>query len=240
VLDLVNQSRLKLDFEKTVVADLPRVVERRVEEVIDWMVASDMRQWQGVMERLERRRVHHADRMVGRVGGGFEHDRSRLLESVRREAQRAVETYDQEAESSRLAESVQAAVASVAALQVGALGLGAVVVVLASTTLADVTGILAAGAVSLLGLLVLPAKRQMAKNELRAKVVAMRERLMEALTGQFDHERERSIQRLREAMGPYTRFVRSEGERLAEARDSLRSLREGLLALKERVEGGSY
>jgi small GTP-binding protein len=236
VLDLVNQSKLKRDFEKTVVADLPHVVERRVEEVIDWMVTSDMRQWQGVMERLERRRIHHADRMVGRVRGGFEHDRSRLLENVRREAQRAVETYDQEAESSRLAESVQAAVASVAALQVGALGLGAVVVVLASTTLADVTGILAAGAVSLLGMLVLPAKRQLAKNELRGKVTAMRERLMGALTVQFDHELERSIQRLREAMGPYTRFVRSERERLADARDSLRQLREDLLALKERVE----
>ena len=238
VFDLVNQSKLKLDFEKTVVADLPRVVERRVEEIIDWMVASDMRQWQGVMERLERRRVHHADRMVGRVGS-FEHDRTRLLESVRREAQRAVESYDQEAESSRMAESVQAAVAGVAALQVGALGLGAVVVVLASTTLADVTGILAAGAVSVLGLLVLPTKREMAKNELRGKVAAMRGRLMEALTGQFDHELERSINRLREGMGPYTRFVRSEGERLAEARDALRRLREALLALKERVERGS-
>jgi hypothetical protein len=41
-------------------------------------------------------------------------------------------------------------------------------------------------------------------------------------------------------MGPYTRFVRSEGERLADARDSLRRLREGLLALKDRVEGGSF
>src|SRR5687768_12960672 len=235
VFDLINQSKLKLDFEKAVVADLPRVVERRVEEIIDWMVTSDMKQWQGVMERLERRRVHHADRMVGRVGA-FEHDRVRLLESVRREAQRAVESYDQEAESSRMAESVQAAVASVAALQVGALGLGAVVVVLASTTLADVTGILAAGAVSVLGLLVLPTKREMAKNELREKVAAMRHRLMEALTGQFDHELERGIHRLREGIGPYTRFVRSEGERLAEARQSLRRLRDALLALKERVD----
>ena len=63
---------------------------------------------------------------------------------------------------------------------------------------------------------------------------------MEALTGQFDHELERSIHRLREGMGPYTRFVRSEGERLAEARDALRRLRDALLALKERVERGSH
>ena len=236
VFDLVNQSKVKREFEKSVLADLPRVVEKRVDEVIDWMVQNDMRQWQGVMERLERRRLHHADRMVGRVTGGFEHDRAQLLERVRREAQRAVETYDQEAEANRLAESVQTAVASVAALQVGALGLGAVVVVLATTTMADITGILAAGALSIIGLLVLPAKREMAKNELRTKVEAMRVRLMSALTGQFDHELERSLQRLREAMGPYTRFVRGEGERLTDARASLRGLRERLLALKERVD----
>jgi hypothetical protein len=64
----------------------------------------------------------------------------------------------------------------------------------------------------------------------------MRQRLMDALTRQFDHELERGIHRLREGIGPYTRFVRSEGERLAEARQSLRRLREGLLALKERVD----
>jgi hypothetical protein len=37
-------------------------------------------------------------------------------------------------------------------------------------------------------------------------------------------------------MGPYTRFVRSERERLADARTSLRDLRDRLLALKEKVE----
>ena len=236
VFDLVNQSKLKRDFEKTVVADLPRLVERRVGEVIDWMVASDMRQWQAVMERLERRRLQHGDRMVGRVGGGFEYDRARLLERVQRETQRAVESYDQEAEASRLADSVQKAVASVAALQVGALGLGTVLVILATTTMADVTGILAAGAMSLIGLLVLPAKRERAKSELRGKVAAMRERLMGALTSQFDHELEHSLVRLREAMGPYTRFVRSERERLADARESLRGLRDRLHALKARVD----
>jgi small GTP-binding protein len=237
VFDLVNQSKLKREFEKTVIADLPRLVERRVSEVIDWMVASDMRQWQAVMERLERRRLHHGDRMLGRVGGGFEYDRARLLERVQREAQRAVETYDQEAEASRLADSVQKAVASVAALQVGALGLGTVLVILATTTMADVTGILAAGAMSLIGLLVLPAKRERAKNELRGKVAAMRERLMGALTSQFDHELEHNLVRLQEAMGPYTRFVRSERARLADALQSLRGLRDSLHALKERVEG---
>ena len=238
IFDLVNQSRIERAFDTEVLGDLPRVVERRVEEVIDWMVANDLRQWQGVMEQLERRRLKHADRIIGRVAGVFEHDRARLLESVRREAARALETYDREAEARRLAESVQAAVAGTAVVQVSAIGLGTLVTMLATTTLADMTGILAAGAVSVLGLLILPARRKAAKDELRAKVEQMRARLMESLTGQFDHELEKSLQRIREAISPYTRFVRSERERLTEVRDELRRIRGGLLAVKEQIPAG--
>jgi small GTP-binding protein len=235
VFDLVSQTKLKRAFERDVVADLPKLVEKRVEEVIDWMVQSDVRQWQGVMEHLERRRTHHEGRLVGRVMGVFEHDRTRLLEGVRREAQRAVETYDRDKESSRLAESVQVAVAGTAALQVGALGLGTIVTMLATTTMADMTGILAAGALSVLGLLILPARRSAAKSELRAKVEDMRGRLMAALTRQFDEELEKSLQRIREAISPYTRFVRAEKDRLGEVRQELRRLREGLERIRAEV-----
>jgi hypothetical protein len=235
VFDLVSQSKLKRAFEREVVADLPQLVEKRVEEVIDWMVQSDLRQWQGVTEHLERRKAHHSDRLVGRVMGVFEHDRARLLEGVRREAQRALETYDRDKESSRLAESVQVAVAGTAALQVGALGLGTIFTMLATTTMADMTGILAAGALSVLGLLILPARRAAAKNELRAKVEDMRKRLMSALTAQFDQELEKSLQRIREAVAPYTRFVRAEKERLGEVRADLGRLRDGLQRIQAEI-----
>ena len=127
-----------------------------------------------------------------------------------------------------MAESVQVAVAGTAALQVGALGLGTIVTMLATTAMGDITGLLAAGALSVVGLLVLPAKRGTAKNELRTKVEAMRKRLMEALTGQFDHEMAHSLTRIREAVSPYTRFVRAERERLTEVREDLRCIRVGL------------
>jgi small GTP-binding protein len=228
IFDLINPSKLKRAFDEKVVADLPKVVERRVEEAIDWMVANDIRQWQGVTDLLERRRLEHADRIVGRMAGVFEHDRARLLEEARRESQRAVESYDHDAESSRMADSVQVAVAGTAALQVGALGLGTIVTMLATTAMGDITGLVAAGALSVVGLLVLPAKRGTAKKELRAKVEAMRKRLMEALTAQFDHELAHSLTRIREAVSPYTRFVRAERERLTEIRDDLRRVRAGL------------
>lgn len=236
VLDLINKSKLKADFERQVVADAPGVIEQRVAEVIDWMVSSDLRQWQAVMDHLQRRRTEHADRIVGQVGGSFDYDRARLLDTVGRAAQRAIESYDKELESTRLADSVQMAVAGTALVEVGAIGLGTIVTILATTTLADVTGLLTASAVAVLGLFVIPARRREAKKELREKIEVMRQQLMNAMVGQFERELERSLRRINEAMAPYTRFIRAERDRLTDVCDELSRIEEGLARLKAQIE----
>jgi len=236
IFDLVKQSKLKRDFEREVVADLPRVVEARVDEVIDWMVASHVKQWRAVVERLDERKGKHEGRMLGRVDGAFEADRARLLETVKRETRRVVETYDQEAEANRLADSVRIAVAGTAFIQVGALGLGALMTMAATSTLADITGLLAAGVVSVLGLLVLPARRRAARDELRTKADHLRQRLLVALTGQFDRELEHSLQRIAEAIAPYTRFVRSERARLTAVGSDLERIGQALDGLRAAIE----
>jgi small GTP-binding protein len=236
VLDLLNKPRVKAEFTRQVVADAPQVIDGRVQEVIDWMIAADLRQWQAVMEHVGRRRQQHDERIVGQVGGAFELDRARLLASVGRSAQDAVERYDQEGESTRLAEAVQAAVASTALVEVGAIGLGALVAHVLVGAAADVTGVLAASVVAVLGLFIIPSRRQAAKRELRAKIAALRERLMASLTGQFDRELERGLRRIDEAIAPYTRFVRAERRSLDATAAELDQLAGRLAALARRVE----
>ncbi|MEA2600273.1 MAG: hypothetical protein QOF89_1265 [Acidobacteriota bacterium] len=236
VFDLINKSKMKADFERMVVADLPQRVERRVTEIIDWLVNADLRQWQAVTEHLARRRQEHADRIVGQVGRSFDFDRTRLLDSVGRAAQRSVETFDRERESSRLADSVQVAVAGTALAEVGALGLGAILTHIAVGAMADFTGILAASAVAVLGLFIIPNRRHDAKKDLKEKIAAMREQLMTSLTAQFDREVEGSLRRIDEAIGPYTRFVRAERDHLSLARQELDAASQGLAQLRSRVE----
>ena len=235
VFDLANKSKVKGDFEKKVVADLPHVIEQRVTGVIDWMIETELRQWQAVTEYLETRKTQESEKMVGKVGG-FEYDRERLLDTVGRAARRAVDSYDQNKESTRLAESVQTAVTGAALLEVGAVGLGTIMTMIASTTLADMTGILAAGVLSALGFLVIPAKRRKAKQELHRKVTKLREQLMNVLNDQFDREIEQSLARIREAIAPYTRFVRAEHIRLSDGQNELVRIRDGLNKLKSDVK----
>ena len=235
IFDLINKAKIKSDFEKNVVGDLPQAVEKRVEAVIDWMVESELEQWKAVMAHLEERRSAHEERIIGKLQATFAQDRERLLETVGTAARSAIDDYDRESESSRLAESVQTAVASTALLEVGAVGLGALVAAIATTTAADVTGILAASALSIVGLLVLPAKRRKAKTELNLKVGEVREKLMTSLRKQFETETKASILRIQDAVAPYTRFVRAERDRLETARSALGASREELARIEAAV-----
>lgn len=236
VFHLLNKARMKREFQSEVVGDLPQQIEQRVSDLIDWLVAAELRQWQAVTRHVTRRRERHADRIVGEVGEGFEYDRDRLLATVGQTARRTVERYDKESEADRMAESVQLAVASAALLEAGAIGLGATVALVTASAAVDVTGILAASALAVIGLFVIPSRRRTAKRELSERIETMRGGLMSGLTGQFEREMERSLARLREAIAPYTRFVRAELGNLEDARERLVGLRNRLEGLRHAVE----
>jgi hypothetical protein len=121
-------------------------------------------------------------------------------------------------------------------MEVSALGLGAIVTAMATTQLADITGLLAAGTLAVLGLLVLPTKRRRAKRELADKIQDLRDRLMRTLTGQFDRELARSVHRIRDAVSPYTRFVRAERQRLETIHRDLTDAQDALIALQGELD----
>ena len=239
VLDLINTQRIQREFERNVIADTPHEIEQEVSALIDWLVDRDLRQWQATLEYLDRHRARVRDQeeqIIGQVGGPFEYNRRALLDSVGRAAKEVVMTYDRETESRKLAEGVRDSVAGVALLQVGAVGLGAILIAILHTALADFTGILAAGALAVVGLLVIPAKRRRAKNDLRNKLEDLRERLMEAMTGEFERELEKSLRRLREAIAPYTRFVRAERQKLTRVEGELDEIRSSLGKIQASIE----
>ena len=233
---LFDKMELKERFESEVVADAPEKVDAKVDSLIDWLVDSELSHWQNVVNHVNRRASAHADRMVGEVGGRFETDRSRLLETVGRAAREGMASYDRAAEARRMAEDVQKAVTSTAVLEVGAVGLGTAVALAASSTAADITGLTAAGLMAALGLFVLPHRRRKAKAELKEKIALLRSELMSALTTHFEKEADRGRHRLDDTIAPYTRFVRSESDRLARERDELGSLSDRVSEMTARVK----
>ena len=158
-----------------------------------------------------------------------------MLESVSKRAQEEVDRYDADAHAHELSLSVRNAVAATAVAEAGAVGLGALVVAAASTVAVDVTGILAASLIAGLGLFVLPAKRRQARTEFHRKSVELEERLVAVMGDQFDHELNRSVSRIQDAISPYTRFVRSSQEKLDGLKVDLTGIRDELRSLRHRI-----
>jgi small GTP-binding protein len=237
IFDLLNKSRIQAEFEQVVVADAPKRIEAKVNELIDWLVESDLRQWQAVMEHLAERRRQHQERIVGDAAGGtFHYDRERLMDEVGRETRRVVETYNKTNEAEAIAEGARTAVAALAAVEIGAVGLGTLIAILATTAAADITGVLLASVVAALGLFVIPARRRQAKAEMRTKIANLRQELADSLRGQFEKEMERSQQRIQEAIAPYSRFVRAEQAKFLEVQGEMETVKNGLNRLKSQVE----
>jgi small GTP-binding protein len=236
VADLLNKPRIQREFERQVVGDVPRQIEKQVHDVIDWMVASELRQWQAVTEHVNRRSKAHEGRLLGGDTGRFQYDRKKLIDTVGRAANRAVETYDREKEAAQMADGVRNAVAGAALAQAGAIGLGAMVTAVATTTAADVTGIVAAGAIAVLGMFVIPSKRAHAKAQLRDRIERMRTELMTNLRAQFQREVERSARGVLDAVAPYTRFVRAENEKLTTLEREIDAIGRELARIRAEIE----
>jgi small GTP-binding protein len=222
VRELFREEKVRRRFEREVVADTEKLIDERVDELVDWMVERNYRQWRTVVEYVERRRKARYDgEMIGEVDDHFERDRGKLLRSVGKTAQDVVGGYDRERESEILAGSIQNAVARTAAIEAGALGIGAVIVALATTRFLDATGVIAAAIIAGYGLFILPNRRRNARRDFREKTDDLRGRLGEVVRRQFATELGRSVEGMREAIAPYTRFVRTEHARMTRARADL-------------------
>ncbi|MDQ3657693.1 MAG: dynamin, partial [Chloroflexota bacterium] len=183
-----------------------------------------------------RRRLNkYADELIGEVGGQFRYDRRSMLESVSKRAQEEVDRYDADAHAKELSLSVRNAVAAVAVAEAGAVGLGALVVAAASTAVVDVTGILAASLIAGVGLFVLPAKRRSARKDFHERSRELEGSLIEVMGDQFEHELERSVNRINDAIAPYTRFVRSSQEKLTGLQTDLTAIDNELGTLRHRI-----
>lgn len=236
IFDLINRDKLGEDFERQVIDDAPQIIETRVNELVDWLVACTLHQWQAVMEHVNSRREKHADHIVGQVGGSFAYDRTRLIEGVSRVVQQTTMNYDEDDEADRIAESMQQAVAGTALVEMGAIGLGAIVTTLATTAAADLTGIIAAGSVAVMGLFVIPHKRRRLKQELKENIAMMRDQLVHVLSAQFDKELARSLREIDAAIAPYTRFIRSERKHLENAREEFEIIQKWLERQQEEID----
>ncbi len=236
VLDLLNKEKIQNDYNQHVLNGLARQIDEKVDGLIDWLVEQDLRQWQVITSKIDQRITKYPDRVLDNPETRkIQFERQKVIDSVRRESQRVVELFDREEESRKVAEDAQMAVAAAAAVEVGALGLGALVTILATTASADLTGIMLAGLTAALGLFIIPAKKKQARNLFSRNISELREKLKTTLAKEFEEQVNHVVAHIDETIQPYSRFIRSEQGLLEKNLETFKELKKRIVLLKDEI-----
>jgi small GTP-binding protein len=237
IRSLMDSEGVRRAFEREVIGDTAAQVEAETGRVIDWIVERNLKAWQDVSGYIDRRQIaRHREGMVGEVGTSFTYNRQALLGSIGRVTREVIGSYDREAEARAIANDVQGTFATTALAQVGALGLGTLVVTLLTGAVADVTGLVLATTLAVSGFYVIPRRRRQAQREFSRRIDELRQRLRDGLTRQVHLEIGQSADRINEAIAPYRRFVQSTQQEVTDARGSLVATEDSLLRLRAEIE----
>jgi small GTP-binding protein len=200
---LIRGDAVRAAFEKEVLEDTPAQIDGQVQKLIEWLVEKDLREWQQVMTYLQRRQAAHVNHIVGGGIAPQADRRQEIIDKVGESVKMVVQSYDQVREASALASNVESAVAQTALLEVGAVGLGALVSTAVLSSALDITGMVAAGTLAIVGLFIIPLKRKQARDNFREKIALMRVNLSESLKTSLDAETRHTIGRMEESIAPY-------------------------------------
>ncbi|ELR12768.1 dynamin domain containing protein [Acanthamoeba castellanii str. Neff] len=194
IFALARSEKLRGEFERTVVAETAIQIERSVSDLIDWTVDKNSKQWRRVVDYALERAAHHAqsEGLIGKVESEFDYNRAKLLDTMGAGVRNVVASYDKTEEARQLANEVQTAIYSTAAIEVTALGVGSLVV----ASLLDFT----------------------VKRIFNEKIAGLRVNMRGVMHAHFDRELADNIRKIQGSVSPYTLYVKTEKEKLTKTK----------------------
>ena len=233
--NLAKSDKIKAKFEEEVLAGLSQEIDAKVHAMIDWMVDKDLQIWYQVMGALERRQFVARKQAEAGPMSPQAARRTDLMASVGETIKTIVNSYNHKKEAEELSVLVEGAVAQTALFEVGAVGLGALVASTLFSAAMDVTGIVAASALAILGFFVIPYKRRQAIERFKEKMNDLRSNLMHTLELTFGREADLALNRLEAKIAPYTQGVRADQEKIARDAQTLVELKQTLEELQDQM-----
>jgi small GTP-binding protein len=222
-------------FRHEVSAGLAGPADRRAEGVVDALVHAELRLWSVLGERLEPRRAAHGGSVAGLPVKPRAHERARVLQALQRDCHRALEGYDARDASAQLAGEARQAAWLTLLLGASALASAGVALARAQGGSSPLPWLGAAAVLALLSLVPLPRLRARQRLRFAGSLAGLRQRFTTALRAGYERELEASQQRFEEALAPFTRHVKAEGEKLRGHLHELAGRRRELQALRGQV-----
>jgi len=237
LFDLANNERMQRQYKDKVIKNLSSAIDEKVNELIEWLVDENFKQWQNVNEKITDRVAALESRITttsNKKSALLE--RENVIKDVRRESQRVIEKFDRNLEAKEIANDAQMSVATSAAIEAGAIGLGTIVTIFATTASADLTGILLAGLTATLGFFIIPAKRKQAKNNFSLKIKQLRDQLFNSLSSEVRRQLNLVVDNVHQTIEPYERYIKNERKNLEEMVTEMTRIDDSIASIQGEIE----
>lgn len=222
ILELINASRIQDSFMRDVAQNSNQVLERSVQQSLNWLAKKNQELLEDALALL-------------REAPGMLPARDKGEPSVEQAIHKALERYRPDDEAVVLREEIQLALQQTALASLGGVGLGAGLVLILQSLAADVTGVVAGLVAAILGLSILPRRKDQAKSRLRERLGEVRSSLEAALKQALRLELERSAERFRALYRPTCSGLEATQERLSQQIQELQALEQEALQLREQL-----
>ena len=226
IWDITSKEKAQQQFNQFVVKDSSEQVEDVLTEAADWLVKKSMKIWDDTLESYRQQLTPdvYRGKILGEIGGQFVYDRDKIYQGVIRDARNKIKTFDYQQESQKILKTFQNAMIHFAATEVGALGLGAVLISVLSGLFLDITGFVAATTIATAGLLILPRKRRQAKEQFNLRINELIADIKSNVAREFDDYMETTLAQVKDTISPVDRFCRAEQDELEQANQALAGL----------------
>jgi len=165
------------------------------------------------------------------AGVDFQQDRSQLRVDLQARCRELFDHVHREKEVARMVSAVQSSVFMTAAVELSAVGVGALV----ASAMLDTTGIAGAGALALTGLFIIPAQRVRAKKEMNAKIDEWHKAVEAAITAQFERELLAATSLVSDAVAPFLSWVDYESLKVRGLQHAVESIESEINALRRSI-----
>jgi len=231
---LFDSRGTRVALEGEIAATAP-LVEKRADDLVGVVIEPAARVWPAVVERMTPRLSLRPGRLPALSSEPPRIDAAPLYAAVRREVSRALEG-DSRTEGRRFAGAAWTTATLALVLLLVAVGLVAATLVVAEETPTRMELGVGAVAAALAGISLFAARRRSERARLAERVASMRRRLSPLLRTTLEAEVDRVRQRVKDAVEPIARYVRSEDERVGAYEGELSRLRRALESLRARTE----
>ncbi|CAF1310207.1 unnamed protein product [Adineta steineri] len=231
-----SSSEVKVQFNNRVNKNIEQDINQCVSNLCDWLIERSNRTVHQLNKHLNSNTIHIRRQQqinqntISEVNTDFSISRQKILNQLQTQCQNIL--YKQKtatgAQADDLSASIRSTMIGTAAIEVGAVGLGA----LATLASFDWTGLLGASLIGILGLYLIPMRRLTIKQEMKDRIDKTRIDLTTQLEKHFLQELDLNERKMRELIMPYSQFVQNEEEKLKKTTEQIDTIRKQIKQLK--------